>query len=138
MSRDDILAAAERMTEAVNGGELDVLDDLLANDIVDHDASPHAEPGEGGYKQFIEDLRSAFPDLTITPDHVDATDEDVAVIYTISGTHRGKFLGVAPTGRHISVRGMQVIRFEDGKIVERWGSADELGLLRQLDADWRP
>src|SRR5690349_200397 len=123
MSRDEIIAAAQRLTSAVNDGTLDVFDEVIAEDMVDHDARAHAEPGEGGYRQFFEELRCAFPDLTITPDHIDATDDDITIIYTISGTHRGRFLGMAPTGRHVSARGMQVVRFQGGKIIERWGSA---------------
>lgn len=65
---------------------------------------------------------------------MDATDDDIAIAYTLSGTHKGNFLGVAPTGKRIHARGMQIARFEDGKIVERWGSSDELGILKQLGA----
>ena len=54
------------------------------------------------------------------------------------GTRRGEFAGIAPTGRHITARGMQIARFEDGKIVERWGSPDELGILLKLGAKVSP
>lgn len=135
MSRDDIVAATMRMTEAINNGSLDDLDNIFDGNVVDHDAAPLPESGEVRYKTFIEGLRHAFPDLTITPEHIDATDDDVTIIYTLRGTHRGRFLGIAPTGIEIDVRGMQVARFKEGKIVERWGSADDLILLRQLYHD---
>jgi predicted ester cyclase len=62
-------------------------------------------------------------------------DEDyVCLAYTLSGTHQGDFQGVAPTGKRITVRGMQIGRFEGGQIVERWGSTDELGIMQQLGA----
>lgn len=54
--------------------------------------------------------------------------------YKIHGTHNGDFLGIAPTGKTVEARGMQIARYEDGKIVERWGSSDELGLVKQLGA----
>lgn len=54
--------------------------------------------------------------------------------YKIHGSHNGDFLGIAPTGKTVEARGMQIARYEDGKIVERWGSSDELGLVKQLGA----
>jgi steroid delta-isomerase-like uncharacterized protein len=132
MSMKENMATQERLANAVNTGQLDDLDLVFARSVVDHDPAPDQGPGPQGFKQFFSTLRSAFPDLHITPEHVDATEDDIALAYTITGTHQGDFLGVAPTGKHISARGMQIARFEDGKIVERWGSSDELGILKQL------
>jgi predicted ester cyclase len=61
-----------------------------------------------------------------------ADDDNIAIAYTITGTHQGDFMGIAPTGRKISARGVQIGRFENGKLVERWGSSDQLGILQQL------
>lgn len=58
--------------------------------------------------------------------HVVADDNHVSVAYTLTGTHEGDFHGIAATGEHIEIRGVQIGRFENGKIVERWGSTDEL------------
>src|SRR5215469_14758978 len=132
MSAKDNMATQERLANAVNNGRLDDLDQVFAQSVVDHDPAPDQGPGPDGFKQFFSTLRGAFPDLHITPEHVDSTEDDIAVAYTITGTHQGDFLGVAPTGKRISARGMQIARFEDGKIVERWGSSDELGILKQL------
>jgi steroid delta-isomerase-like uncharacterized protein len=132
MSAKDNMATQERLANAVNNGQLDDLDQVFARNVVDHDPAPDQGPGPEGFKQFFSTLRSAFPDLHITPEHVDSTEDDIALAYTITGTHQGNFLGVAPTGKQISARGMQIARFEDGKIVERWGSSDELGILKQL------
>ena len=132
MSMKDNMATQERLANAVNTGQLNDLDLVFARSVVDHDPAPNQGPGPQGFKQFFSTLRRAFPDLHITPDHVDASEDDIALAYTITGTHQGDFLGVAPTGKQISARGMQIARFEDGKIVERWGSSDELGILKQL------
>jgi len=79
-------------------------------------------------------LRTSFPDLAISGDQL-VTDEDkIAVAYTMTGTHQGEFMGVAPTGRKIRARGVQIARFQDGKMVERWGSSDQLGILQQIGA----
>jgi predicted ester cyclase len=61
-----------------------------------------------------------------------ADDDNVAIAYTLTGTHRGDFMGIAPTGRKVSARGVQIARFENGKLVERWGSSDQLGILQQI------
>ncbi|MGI9174727.1 MAG: ester cyclase [Rhodothermales bacterium] len=63
-----------------------------------------------------------------------ATDDEVAIRYTISGTHEGEFMGVAPTGRKVEAAAMQIARFENGKVKERWGLTDQLGLLQQIGA----
>ncbi len=132
MSREQHIAAQERLGQAISSGQLDALDDIFAPTVVDHDPAPDQGPGPAGFKGFFTTLRAAFPDLTITPAHVVTDEDNVAIAYTISGTHQGDFLGVAPTGKRISARGVQIGWFENGQIVERWGSSDELGILHQL------
>ena len=131
-------AALAKLAEAASSGNLAVLDEVFATNVVDHDPAPDQGPGPDGYKRFFSGLRAAFPDLTVTVDRLVQTEADIAMAYTIHGTHRGAFAGIAPTGRHITARGMQIARFEDGKIVERWGSSDELGILLKLGAKVNP
>lgn len=138
MSQDENLATLRKHAEAVSSGNLSVLDEVFAPNVVDHDPAPDQGPGPEGYKHFFSGLRAAFPDLTVTVDHLVQTETDIAIAYTIHGTHRGEFAGIAPTGRPITARGMQITRFEDGKIVERWGSSDELGMLLKLGAKVSP
>jgi predicted ester cyclase len=78
----------------------------------------------------------AFVDTLFAPDCVDhdPAPGHVALAYTLTGTHRGDFHGVAATNKQIEVRGLQIGRFRDGRIVERWGSTDELGLMQQIGA----
>ena len=134
MAREENIAAQERFAEAVNTGNFEIFDEVVAEDAVDHDPAPDQGRGPEGFKTFFGMMRNAFPDLEVTPEHMTATDEDVALAYTVTGTHQGEFQGVEPTGKSISVRGCQIGRFEDGKLAERWGSSDELGILQQLDA----
>ena len=77
-------------------------------------------------------MRSAFPDMHVEVEHLVADDDNVAFAYTLTGTHDGPFQGHDATGRKIEVRGMQISRFADGLLVERWGSSDELGIMSQL------
>jgi len=74
--------------------------------VVGHD--PEQGPGPQGFEDMLRTVRHAFSDLEVTPEHTTATDDDVALAYTTTGTHRGDFLGVAPTGRKVATRGVQV------------------------------
>jgi steroid delta-isomerase-like uncharacterized protein len=116
-------------------GELDVFDEVFASNVVDHDPAPDQGPGPDGFKAFFSTMRTAFPDLHIEVEHEVADDDNIAIAYTLTGTHQGEFMGIAPTGNKISVRGMQIARFENGMLVERWGSSDEVGLLSQIGVD---
>jgi len=137
MPKDINLAAQEKFAEGVNSGNFDVFDEVVAPDVVDHDPAPEQGPGPQGFKDMFATMRSAFPDLEVTPEHMTATEDDVALAYTISGTHQGDFLGVAPTGRKITAWGVQIGRFENGRLAERWGSSDQLAILQQLGAEPR-
>lgn len=133
MSQQTNIAAQTAFGEAVVTGNLDALDEVVAPGSVDHDPAPGQGPGPEGYKAMFGELRAAFPDLNVEVEHLLASGDELAFAYTITGTHLGELLGHPPTGRKVSYRGMQISRFDsDGKLVERWGSSDELGMLRQL------
>jgi steroid delta-isomerase-like uncharacterized protein len=90
-----------------------------------------------GFEEFTERWNlffTAFPDLKFTVDLVVAEDDLVATSWTANGTHRGEWLGIAPTGREVTWQGINIFRFECGQIVESWSKADHLGLLSQLGA----
>ncbi|MEF2977497.1 ester cyclase [Subtercola sp. YIM 133946] len=132
MSQESNIALQQKFGDAVNSGELGVLVDLVAGDAVDHDPAPGQEPGPAGYQAFFGEMITAFPDLHIEVERLVANDTDVAFAYTLTGTHEGPLMGHPATGKPVSVRGMQISRFEDGKLVERWGSSDQHGMLEQL------
>jgi steroid delta-isomerase-like uncharacterized protein len=119
--------------EVWNQGKLEVLDELLARDYVNHSSSiPDPAPGPAGVKPIVAAMRHAFPDLQYRINQLVAGDDAVAVRVTLSGTHRGDFFGNAPTGKRFEVTQTNIERFRDGKIVEHWRNTDELALLRQL------
>jgi steroid delta-isomerase-like uncharacterized protein len=126
------LALQEKFGAAVNEGNLDQLDGLVAPNSVDHDPAPGQVPGPDGYKAFFTEMRTAFPDLAIAVEKTVADEDTVAFAYTLTGTHKGPFQGHNATGKSISVRGLQISRFEGGLLVERWGSSDEAGIMKQL------
>lgn len=132
MSRNTNFAVLEGFGSAVNSDRLGELDSYVAPDSVDHDPAPGQVPGPEGYEEMFASMRRAFPDLHVDIEHIMATDDEIAFAYTITGTHLGELMGHGPTGRTVRYRGIQISRFADGKMVERWGSSDELGMLRQL------
>lgn len=138
MSRDANIAAQEHLAENINNGDVEAAVRSFAQDAVDHDPAPDQGPGRAGFRDFFTALTTAFPDAKIEPAHMVADDEHVSIAYTLTGTHEGAFQGIEPTGRRIEVRGVQIGRFEHGEIVERWGSSDELGILKQLGVDPAP
>lgn len=135
MSKAANIAAQERFGKAINTNNLDEMNDLVAADCVDHDPAPGQVHGPQGYIALFQQMISAFPDFAVDVEHLVADDENVTFAYTMTGTHRGEFLGIPPTGREIRARGLQISRFNaDSKLIERWGSSDQLGILQQLGA----
>jgi steroid delta-isomerase-like uncharacterized protein len=115
-------------------------DPTTAADLVDERYTIHdralAEDLQGPelYRALAAGTREVFPDMTITVEDTVAAGGTVAVRWTMRGTHEGEFLGVAPTGRTVTLPAIEFDRFEDGRLVETWTQSDQLGLLEQLDA----
>ncbi len=84
------------------------------------------------YKQLCQEYFIAFPDLHITSDDLVAEGDKVAKRWTVTSTHKGKFMGIPATGNHIRVTGIEIFRIKDGKIVEVWVNMDNLGMMQQL------
>jgi len=135
MSKQINIEAQTKFGEAINSGNLDAMNNLVATDSVEHDPAPGQAKGPQGYIDFFTTLRSAFPDLKIEVEQLVADDENVAFAYSMTGTHEGDFNGIPATHKKVKARGLQISRFENGKMVERWGSSDELGILKQLGAE---
>ena len=135
MSKEDNIKLHERWGQEVAGkGDVDVLDEILAEDFVDHDPAPFQGPGIEGLKDFFRTFRTAFPDLDPSVEEIVAFDDYVTMRYTLRGTHQGEFMGVAPTGKKIEAPAMQLARVEDGKVKERWGVTDQSKILEQIGA----
>jgi steroid delta-isomerase-like uncharacterized protein len=132
MSKEANIAALTKFAEAVNTGKFDLFKEAVSPENIDHDPAPGQVPGPEGYRMFFSGLRNAFPDLSVALETLVADEESIAIAYTITGTQNGPLMAVAPTGRKIKIRGVQIAKFKDGKMVERWGSSDELGMLQQL------
>lgn len=137
MTKEENKKAQEQFGEAINSGNLEKLRDLVAQDVKDHDPAPNQGPGPQGYIDFFTMMRNAFPDMQVEVEKMVADEDNVAFAYTLTGTHKGEFMGVEGTGSPIKIRGMQISRFKNGKMVERWGSSDELGILKQIGTEFK-
>lgn len=134
MSTEANKAVVRRMfEEAWNRGDLDVVDELLAADARDH-RDPDVPSFPDHLKEMIILHRRAFPDLRYTVEDLIAEGDKVACRLTLTGTHRGTFRGIPPTGRTIAVEQIHIVRVVEGKGREHWAALELLDLLRQLGA----
>ena len=132
MSKEVNQAALGKFAEAVQTGNFDVFKEVVSTENIDHDPAVGQVPGPEGYRMLFTGLRTAFPDMAVTLETLVADEESIAFAYTLTGTQTGPLMGFPATGKKIKIRGMQISKFKDGKMVERWGSSDELGMLQQL------
>lgn len=136
MSAEQNKALARRVLEEMfNKGNLDVADELLAPDYVDHDpAMPEDVYGPEGFKQYVGAYRSAFSDLHVQIEDQIAEGDKVVTRWTGTGTHDGELAGIAPTGNRLTLPGMEIVRISGGKLVEGWEGYDSMNMMRQLGA----
>ena len=119
--------------EVVSKGNLDLIDEIFAPDFVAHEADQDIR-GPEGVRQFIVMLRAAFPDLHVTVEDVLAEGDKVVQRWSGHGSHQGELMGLPPSGKRISVAGITISRFEDGKVAEEWELYDMMGMMQQLGA----
>ena len=119
------------MNEVWGQGKVEVLDEIMSEDVVDHGAVD-SSGGRNAIKEAVLMIRAAFPDFHAVEVDFIAEGDKVVRRWTIAGTHEGDFLGLPPTGRKVRVTGINVDRIVDGRIVEYWHNFDLLGWLEQL------
>lgn len=134
MATDDTKTIARRFyEEVINKGDMRLAKQLIAADYIEHPRLPGVGSGLEGFKQFIGMVSTAFPDIYVAVEDVITEGDKAAVRLTIDGTHKGIFMGdFAPTGKHVTWTGIDIIRVADGKIIERWNERNLLGLMQQL------
>jgi steroid delta-isomerase-like uncharacterized protein len=122
------------VAEVLNEHNLDVLDELVAEDFCEQNPPPGQGPGREGLRQFLAHMFTAFPDLNWRVEDVVAEGDLVAAWSTWTGTHRATFLGIPPTGHTVSVEAWTMDRFREGKLAESRIIMDVMGLMQQLGA----
>ena len=133
-------SAGEEVKEALlgfyqnvfNAHSTDAIDQFAADEIVDHNPDPGQKPGKEGLKEAFGNLFTAFPDLHVEVLQVVTEGDTAAARSILSGTQKGEFMGMPPSGLSFKVQLMDFVRAKDGKIVERWGIMDVSAMMQQL------
>jgi steroid delta-isomerase-like uncharacterized protein len=112
-------------------GDLIAANELLSPGFALHVPLP-CSPGIAGINDVISACRAAFEQLNVTVEDMVAEDDRVAARFTARGIHKGAFMGLPPTGKSITMTGIEIFRIENGKIAELWGEANLIGLMQQL------
>ena len=118
--------------EAQSRGNLAVVDELLADDFIDHTPFPGVPANREGVKMLFAYLRTAFPDLRVRVHEQIADEEKVVTRKSFEGTHRGDFMGVPPTERPVAFEVIDILTLRSGRIVEHRVIFDRLGIQEQL------
>lgn len=131
---DKNVAAMKRFyDEVLNKGNLKAIDELVADNFVEHYLpDPSVPANKEGVKQMMTMLRTGFPDMQFLIIDMVAKGDKVWVYNTMRGTNTGSMMGMPPTGKKIDVKGLDIVRFVNGKAVEHWGLNDDLKMMQQL------
>jgi steroid delta-isomerase-like uncharacterized protein len=128
-------AVMERFyAEVATAGNIDLIDELLADDFVEHEEFPGMTPDRDGVRRFFGMFKEAFPDGTFTPEQLIAEDDLVAARVWIRGTHQGEFMGIPATGIHVELQAIDIVEFRDGLATAHWGVSDMMAMMQQLGA----
>jgi steroid delta-isomerase-like uncharacterized protein len=118
--------------DVLNGGELQLLDEIAVDNYVEHDPLPGQGDGRPDLKDRVATLRTAFAPLSFTVEDVIAEGDRVVIRWRSTGRHSGDFMGIPPTNRNYTIAGIDIHRLESGRMAEHWHVVDQLGQLQQL------
>jgi hypothetical protein len=135
MSTKDLKALGRRLVNEFNKGKaaaMAVIDEMVATNFVYHSVTGEDIHGLKDYKQSMNELFNAFPDLHWTIDDLIVEGDKAAVRYTMTGTHKGEFMGIPATNKKVTMSVIGIGRIVGGKFVEEWDRMDTLGFMQQL------
>jgi predicted ester cyclase len=132
MSTEENKAAARGFIDAFNRKDLDGLGSSVNPDVVNHALMPGLPPGLEGWKMMASMFFAAFPDMQVAIDDLLAEGDKVVTRWTARGKHEGAMMGIPPTGNDVTLTGITIDRYVDGKTVEHWENLDMLGMMQQL------
>ena len=129
----DAKAIVRRLTDEVFiNGNLDAIDELVADNFVDNDPIPGFDAGREGIRAMAGLVQAAFSDKKMILDDFYLDGDIVTENWTMRGRHTGEFMGVAPKGGEVTVRGVELWKVRNDKIVEHWGVVDMLTAFTQM------
>jgi steroid delta-isomerase-like uncharacterized protein len=118
--------------ETWNKGNLAFVDQNFAPSYIVHDPIQGVTNDREGMKQRVTMMRTAFPDMHITIEDIITEGDKLVQRWVAQGTHKGELMGIAPTGKQVTITGINISRIVGGKLVEDWTEADMLGMMQQL------
>ena len=132
MSAENKAIVRRYFEEVFNKSNLAAVEEFVAPNFVGRDPTFPEIRGIEGLKQFLTTFRASFPDMQMTLGDIVAEGDKVVAQWTFRGTHRGEFIGIAPTDKELTVTGIDIISVSGGKIAEIWANFDSLGMIQQL------
>jgi steroid delta-isomerase-like uncharacterized protein len=128
-------ATIQRLYDLINAGDIDGVGHHIADDFAEREELPGIPPTKAGVTQYFRMLIAAFPDLHMAAEDVIASGDKAVARVRVTGTHKGPFMGMSATGKHVDVQLIDIIRFgDDGLAREHWGVVDQLAMMQQLGA----
>ena len=130
MSLEENKALVHRFWQSANEGNIDVIEQMTTPDFIYHDTQ--GDMSRDDWKQYEEMVLAAFPGIHLTIEDIIVEGDKVVTRATITGTHKGEFRGIAPTGKTATITAIYIFRIAGGKFAESWVVSDRLGLMQQL------
>ena len=118
--------------QVFNTGNMAAADKFVAPNYVEHTPFPGQPPTLAGLKKGFTQYRNAFPDIHFVVKDVIVQGDKAVARWTMTGTHKGAFMGIAPTGKKVTMEGVDIVRIVHGKAVEHWGYENDLSLMQQI------
>ena len=126
-------ASIRRLYDQINAGDIDGFGRQLADDFTEHEELPGIPPTKAGVIQYFKLMLAAFPDMRMDVEDVIASGDKAVARVTVTGTNTGEFMGMPATGKSVSMKLIDIMRFgDDGLTHDHWGVADQLAMLQQL------
>jgi steroid delta-isomerase-like uncharacterized protein len=132
MSEESKALARRFFDEVVNGRNLDAIDELVADDFVEHEVQPGMPTDKEAPRQFFGMLHAAVPDLRVEIEDLIAEGDKLAVRATARGTHQGELMGMPATGKPFEMNWIDIVQVRDGKAIAHWGVTDVAGMMQQV------
>lgn len=133
MAHDNATIVRRFAEEVITGGAIERAGEFAWEDVVEQVPLPGQGPGLAGLQDILRAMRAGFPDLVFTIEEQISEGDKVVSRFTWTGTHRGAFLGIPPTGKPVRVWGIVIDRLMDGRIKETRILMDTMGMMAQLE-----
>jgi steroid delta-isomerase-like uncharacterized protein len=134
MNAEKNIVTIKKAIKALNERDMNAVKDLMKKDYVRHDltSSFGERRGQGDTADFFQSVIRGIPDMQMNIKDIFATENRVALRYTLTGTHQGEYKGIPATGKKLEINAIHLYRFEGDKVAEQWALPDVAGIYRQM------